>query len=205
MRLPALLSLVFLVACQHSSGSSSDGGGGTSASGGQGGGTAGVVGTAGSGGGAVGGSGGPGGGLAGAGGAAGTGTGGAAGAAGASGAGGGGTVSPDAAAATDGPSSTVDAGSCPFNMAGTACAPTGINCVFSSDCVARRCDCVAGAWVCTERQLPCGGKCPAAQDAQCGGACTGNLSNCLCHCGGGGPNYSGCSCVSNRWQCTCGR
>jgi hypothetical protein len=53
--------------------------------------------------------------------------------------------------------------------------------------------------------MPCGGMCPVPQNARCGDSCTGNASNCLCHCGGGGPNYSGCSCTGGRWQCSCGR
>lgn len=99
---------------------------------------------------------------------------------------------------------SVDAGACPFSMAGTACGPAGANCVFNSDCVARRCDCQNGTWACSERQIPCGGTCPAPQAAQCGDSCTGNVSGCLCHCGGGGPNYSGCSCTAGRWTCGCG-
>src|SRR4051812_30799685 len=91
------------------------------------------------------------------------------------------------ASALDGPSMTVDAGTCPFSMAGTACAPAGANCVWSSECVSRRCDCVNGTWTCSERQGQCGGMCPAPQAAQCGDSCSGNASNCLCHCGGGGP------------------
>jgi hypothetical protein len=109
----------------------------------------------------------------------------------------------DAAATVDGPSSTIDAGACPFSMAGTACAPAGASCASTSECVARRCDCVSGSWACSERQLPCGGMCPAPQQAQCGSACSGNATGCLCHCGGG-PNYGGCSCTAGRWQCTCG-
>jgi hypothetical protein len=111
---------------------------------------------------------------------------------------------PDATVA-DGPVSTGDAGACPFQMAGTSCAPAGAGCTWSSDCLARRCDCVDGSWVCSERQMPCGGVCPAPQAAQCGSACTGDVTGCLCHCGGGGPNYSGCACAAGRWQCSCGR
>jgi hypothetical protein len=115
------------------------------------------------------------------------------------GGGGPGTVT-DASAAV-----TVDAGVCPFTMAGTACGPAGATCSWSGECVARRCDCVNGTWACTERQMPCGGMCPVPQNARCGDSCTGNASNCLCHCGGGGPNYAGCACTGGRWQCSCGR
>lgn len=98
----------------------------------------------------------------------------------------------------------VDAGACPFSMAGTACAPAGAFCSWAGECVSRRCDCVAGTWACSERTMPCGGVCPAPQAARCGDPCTGNVSGCLCRCGGGGPNYGGCSCTAGRWACTCG-
>src|SRR4051794_29774270 len=42
----------------------------------------------------------------------------------------------------DGPMN-VDPGTCPFSQAGTACA-AGANCTFTSDCLARRCDCSDG-------------------------------------------------------------
>jgi hypothetical protein len=125
--------------------------------------------------------------------------------AGPGGAGGGGPFLADASAfSPDATAMSVDAGACPFAMAGMACAPAGIFCAWSSDCVSRRCDCVAGNWACSERQMPCGGTCPSPQAAQCGDSCTGEASGCLCHCGGGGPNYGGCSCSGGRWQCSCG-
>jgi hypothetical protein len=90
-------------------------------------------------------------------------------------------------------------------MAGTPCTQPGASCSWNSECLARRCDCLGNTWACTERQMSCGGTCPAPQAAQCGDPCTGNVSGCLCHCGGGnGPNYAGCACTAGRWQCTCG-
>jgi hypothetical protein len=115
-----------------------------------------------------------------------------------------GMIPPPSDAAADSSSFSVDAGACPFSMTGTACAQPGASCSFNSDCVARRCDCVAGNWTCSERQMPCGGTCPTPQTAQCGAPCTGDISGCLCHCGGGGPNYAGCSCTAGRWACGCG-
>jgi len=98
-----------------------------------------------------------------------------------------------------------DPNGCPFSMAGTPCSQPGAYCSVMNECVARRCDCYGNTWACTERKFPCGGSCPAPQFAQCGAPCTGTVSGCLCHCGGGnGPNYGGCSCSGGTWQCTCG-
>jgi hypothetical protein len=47
--------------------------------------------------------------------------------------------------------------------------------------------------------MPCGGTCPAPQEARCGDPCMGSATGCFCKTGG--PNYSGCSCSGGRWAC----
>lgn len=104
------------------------------------------------------------------------------------------------AATTGGSGGTANTSSCRFALGGTAC--SGGSCDWKTDCSTGRCECQNGRWACSETQQPCGGTCPAPQQARCGDACTGQVMNCLCQCGG--PNYATCACVNSRWQCACG-
>ena len=49
------------------------------------------------------------------------------------------------------------------------------------------------------QQEPC--DCPPAIDTRCGDPCSGAAIGCLCTCGGGGPDFTSCQCVSGEMEC----
>jgi len=88
-------------------------------------------------------------------------------------------------------------GSCSIDLEGTSCNASE-SCTFTEGCLEIRCECHGGAYAC-QQENTCPAQCPEPAETDCRSPCAGDLSGCLCRCGG--PNYSACACEGGEWSC----